>query len=1160
MSLRRAWRWAGILALALAALPTVEAYAAIPIVIGPAAALGALLPVILPAIGAALLALLKPATYKVALKYLWTHKLFSVGLIACGWLGVWGLRHLGRGAHEAEQVGAPWVAFRGGPLRTGAVKSARGPQAAARIGWQVKPSARMERVDSSPCVVGNRVYVSSGTFSVTGATSGSLYCLDANRGGQVWKLTADDIPKLKGIFSSPAVGGKFRSLPPRKDGSLEDGKYLVVGEGYHTDFKSRIICLDLEPVKTGQSGAPKVAWTRQTTCHVESSPCIFTVRLPDGREEERAVTGAADDGVWCLRLADGEVLWHIEGTPAYYVEEGPQAEAIGKLAGKLVAVTGVVDRVGATDVEPGEVILRPAAEAREVESPAAAWPDRDLGNPEIEKGFKRTVVGRVEIAAAAPTIVVDTKRVPLKGASRVCLKPPVVCVDVESAPVVAELPKDPAKPEGEKLRLAYFGCGVGGPGLACADADTGKLLWRADAPYPVFGAPTVAGERVLVGMGKGDYVNSAPEPAGEIRCFAARGDGAGKPVQQWTLQLPDTVLGAVAVENGRAYACCRDAKLHVIDLETGREDGKPFPVGSATVCAPAVTADAVYLTTNAGKMFCVDRVRRTLRWTYNVSPGMGIISSPAVAGGRVFVGTVDRGIICLKEDPAAARARGPLAWRGPGGGLDRAGAADVRGLPVVAGKTAEWKWGREAEILKGRTVEGPLAACNGQIYLPVRGRGADEGKVLLGRLSAKTGKETWTPQDLGGDISALAADQDFVYALAGEKGRPQMLHRRRASDGAADWRLPPGFAEGVLALDGDKLAVAAANGSLRVLRAADDQTIWERNVGELAGAPVLAGDLLFAAVGGDKPRLICLSALTGLDLWTAPLPGRPVGPPALAAERLFVGCQGKDAGTGVVVCVRATDGGAKPRGGLDTVAGWTAELPETPVKYPVASDELVVVVTAAGRLFALAAEDGRSLRDEGMVVGREAQPPVLVQGVLVFAGANRVGTWNPLTANWPWALRDQGLLGRPLSPPAVAAETVFVASEKQGLVAVAPPPPPDIVKVVPEDGARVAGPRPYLEAAYADEVSEIDLATVEAELVGEGGAEKPQVLIRHGACAFDWPEQHLKKGDMVSPNRATFTSLGPLAPGAYRVTFTVGNKRGACAVRTWSLTVKEGSR
>jgi len=72
----------------------------------------------------------------------------------------------------------------------------------------------------------------------------------------------------------------------------------------------------------------------------------------------------------------------------------------------------------------------------------------------------------------------------------------------------AEYPDCETSPVVHEGRL-YFGLGVGGQAVCCVDAETGAELWRIPTPYPVFGAPSVADGKLYVGMGHGDFVNTA---------------------------------------------------------------------------------------------------------------------------------------------------------------------------------------------------------------------------------------------------------------------------------------------------------------------------------------------------------------------------------------------------------------------------------------------------------------------------------------------------------------------------------------------------------------------------------------------------------------------------------------------------------------------------
>jgi outer membrane protein assembly factor BamB len=266
-------------------------FAVIPIFVGPLQVLVAMLPAILLGIGSALLALFKPATFKLALKLLWRVKVSLLIAIAVVSGSVLAARAIWRnstgmlGSAEASKHG--WPTFRANAQRTGSVPSDASPLAGG-INWTFASEAKT--FHSSPTIVGNRIYATSAEVGVF-SNRGAIYCLDADTGGVVWKSVPDG---FRATFSSPSVSGK----------------YLVTGEGLHQTRDGRILCLDVT-----RGGA--VLWSFSTHSHVESSAAIAN---------GRAYIGAGDDGYYCFQLepdAQGNpvMVWHLAG------EQFPDAES-----------------------------------------------------------------------------------------------------------------------------------------------------------------------------------------------------------------------------------------------------------------------------------------------------------------------------------------------------------------------------------------------------------------------------------------------------------------------------------------------------------------------------------------------------------------------------------------------------------------------------------------------------------------------------------------------------------------------------------------------------------------------------------------------------------------------------------------------------------------
>jgi outer membrane protein assembly factor BamB len=811
-------------------LPCRDAEAVIPSAFGPIQALIVILPQLLLALAGLLLAIFKPRTYKLLGAYLWSHKAFTAVLIAGIALLIWS-PSFSNGKVAEEQVGAAWSAFRGGPGRTGAVAGSKGPQGQPRLLWKIAGDplgGATAEVDSSPAVVGNRVYFGVGTNSILSGSRGSICCVDADTGALAWRWTGDkELPTpLRAIFSSPVIWVEA----PEK-GAPPAARYLVCGEGYHEDKDGRLLCLDLEPVRRSKGKEPpKLAWFLQATDHVESSPCIH---------EGKVFVGTGDDGYWCLELATGRVLWHIEGSCDVYELKGPKAAELGALEGKKVAVSGPVKRVGAgarNKDDPGTMTI-------EVQSfrEAAAVPA-----PLMESGrtLDRTVWGKVEKDAKGVRLILDF------------FNP-----DSESSPVATTL-------ENKEQRL-LFGSGVAGERVNCANAETGALIWKVPVKYPAFGAPTVFKDKVLIGVGEGDFVHSAQDPVGVIHCLSLK-DGS----KLWETKLADTVLGSITVLDGQAYACSRDGNVYMLDVEKGTILTK-YPTGSPIVSSPAVTADAVYVGNDGGRLFCIDRKSGKIRFTTPVSPGSPIVSSPAVASGKLFLGTRNKGVLCLADPPADAEQKAVLQPVDAVAG--RTGCADDRGLPAVSGDTSDQKW-PAPEAWKS-AVKGPLSLQGRSLRVPF-----ESGPVLVDPATAQTAKAA----------TASAAAEEPSVRIHGL--RFQILKgelRCTSEDGTVLlWQaIPETPAGGVPTVSGDRVFITTAGRDkakafIEGRKLVDGLLVWRRELDDAPLSPVVAaGD--WCAVATADEKIAVFGASGGKLREPVPVGGKPVAP-ALCGDVVIV--------------------------------------------------------------------------------------------------------------------------------------------------------------------------------------------------------------------------------------------------------------------------------
>ncbi len=213
----------------------------------------------------------------------------------------------------------------------------------------------------------------------------------------------------------------------------------------------------------------------------------------------------------------------------------------------------------------------------------------------------------------------------------------------------------------------YGGSGVGDKfqetALFCLDAEKGTEVWRMPTPLPVWAMPTFDGGRLYAALGNGNFLDSADKPAGAVWCLEA---DTGRPV--WKCDVPDGVLGRVAVDAGLVYFGSRDGNCYAADRKEGMIRWKT-EMGGPVVASPALAetggGPALYAAGSDGRVARLDPATGKVAWTFELATreqDAVIFSSPAVAtvaGGkgerrRIYFGcglnTFRRGALYCLED------------------------------------------------------------------------------------------------------------------------------------------------------------------------------------------------------------------------------------------------------------------------------------------------------------------------------------------------------------------------------------------------------------------------------------------------------------------------------------------------------------------------------
>ena len=340
-------------------------------------------------------------------------------------------------------------------------------------------------------------------------------------------------------------------------------------------------------------------------------------------------------------------------------------------------------------------------------------------------------------------------------------------------------------------RVAMFRGGPARTGVY-EDAGSGRTLaglqWRTMTGGDVISSPVVAGDVVYVGSGDG-FLYALDRATGDLR---------------WRWDAGSPVASSPAVGEGLVFFGARDGRYHALDAATGRPKWHvatgadvPFPWGHESgdiyLSSPAYTNGVVVFGSGDGHVYAVDARTGKVRW--RADAGGRVRSSPAIADGSVYAGSADGRVYAY--DLSSGRTRWRFETEGVrlesrkfgfdrrtvqsspavAGGLVFVGARDGFLYAIDAATGAErWRFDHKVSW-----VNTSPAVAEGVVYA-----GSSDGQFVQA-VDAATGKELWrTKTSL--TWSSPAVTRDVVYAGDGA-GRLDALDRRT---GALLWTFRTG--------------------------------------------------------------------------------------------------------------------------------------------------------------------------------------------------------------------------------------------------------------------------------------------------------------------------------------------------------------------------------
>jgi outer membrane protein assembly factor BamB len=298
------------------------------------------------------------------------------------------------------------------------------------------------------------------------------------------------------------------------------------------------------------------------------------------------------------------------------------------------------------------------------------------------------------------------------------------------------------------------------------------------------------------------------------RCFPRADGRPDAPTIEWSARADDAIWASPVIADGTLYVGSYDGRLYAISIETGEVQWR-YRAGDRIDGSPGVANGTVFFGSHDRNVYALDAATGEERWVYGTK---GIVrSSPTIRDGVVYVGSHCRTEECSVYYDVQWPARGSLyAFDAETGApLWRHRADDgVISTPAIRGETVyvgssdqtlyaldatsgepRWRYDTDGSVMSSPTAAG------GRVYV-----GTVEGKLYA--IDAVTGDRVWAFDanrrvDNRLDISVVMTGSPvvcdgtvYVGSMVPEDEVYGQLFAVAASDGDLEWTASP-FAQAV---------------------------------------------------------------------------------------------------------------------------------------------------------------------------------------------------------------------------------------------------------------------------------------------------------------------------------------------------------------------------